>query len=209
MGAYEDFVEVFNALPFSGKLDFDKRTIATHRKLKVSSGVSGLYWNGSLAAIDKKTARGNGGDYYVYIWRHAWGEPFYVGSGKGDRWKNKNSRCDAFYPHLDKADAVVYMLLCGVDAHTARKFEQYTSVNLVEAGYVLANGDNNPNLMTELKHERMAKRCKEMEEHELMPVVQQAIVDILNDEPRVDYRITCEFLKTYGEEHFSTAHKAV
>ena len=207
MGAYEDFIAAVSAMPFSGKLSIDKRTNATRRYLEVESGVSKLYWDGILAAIDKNAVIAGNGDYFVYIWKHAWGEPFYVGSGKGHRWKDKNGRCDGFYPHLDQADAITYLVLRGVDAPTARLFEQYVSANLVEAGYSLVNGDNNPALLAARARERMMERCTKTESHELIPAVQAAVMKVLNDDPRCDYRITRSFVEGYGTAYFSTAHK--
>jgi hypothetical protein len=203
MGAYEDFVKAFDAMPFSGKLNMNRKVNATRSHLEVDRGVSKLYWDGYLCATDKMAAVAGDGDYYVYLWRHAWGEPFYVGSGKGDRWKSKQGRCDEFYPHLDKADAVTYLVLCGVDSKTARLFERYVSVNLVEAGYDLVNGDNNPKRFPEQGRERLIKRCAETESHELTPAVQKAVVKILGDDPRCDHRITHEFLERYGAGYFT------
>lgn len=206
MGAFEDFVEAFNAMSFSEKLKMDRNINISGRNLKISSGVSNLYWYGYLSAIDKKAVNAGDGDYFVYVWKHAWGDPFYVGSGQGRRWKEKQSRCDGFYQQLDKADAVTYLLLSGVDAQTARLFERYVSVNLVEAGYTLVNGDNNPGNLAGQARERMIRRCAKTESHELTPAVQNQLFKVLADEPQCDYRITREFLEKYGAGHFSAMH---
>ena len=81
-----------------------------------------------------------GGDYYVYLWKHMFGEPFYVGKGKGDRWKNIH-RNQTFTAHIEKGDAVIYKVITGLDHESALKYEKYVSWLLSNAGVILANQD--------------------------------------------------------------------
>lgn len=194
----------FENLSFVGKLVFNKQVMDVTHGSDVSWGVADLFWNGYLAKIDKHRVMGGGDRHYVYLWKHAWGDPFYVGCGTGDRWTTKKPRTDKFYPHMDKADAVVFKVLDGVDEHTARMFEKYISVSLVEAGYRLANGDNNPEFMTMSARDRILDSLSEIEAHELTPRVQKALLDILIYDCKCDYRITHCFRKKYGENHFSS-----
>jgi hypothetical protein len=202
MGAWEDFAESYNRSSFKDKVKYTRDVTMMSNRL--SYAVSSISWYG-YCKTETKYCVGVSGDeeYYVYLWRHAWGGPFYVGSGKGDRWVTKSPRCNDFYLHLNQADAVVYLVLSGVDSHTARLFEKYVSVNLIEGGYTLANGDNNTEYMTEQARERRIASCAEIDKHELAPKVQNAVLSILLDEPGCDYRATDEFLMRYGTEYFS------
>lgn len=207
MVSRDEWSLVFEKMSFCEKVAFTRRVMeATHNNY-IGYDLSSLYWNGYLKKTDKYCVLGSGGTYYVYLWRHAWGEPFYVGCGRGDRWTVKSPRCDDFYSHLDKADAVVYKVLDGVDSHTARMFEKYISVNLVEAGYALVNGDNNPSRMSEEKRIRAVESCVEIGELELSSLVQKATIDILKDEPKCDYRVTKEFIDRNGSDCFSRNFK--
>ena len=53
------------------------------------------------------------GDYYVYLWKHMFGEPFYIGKGKDNRWKSIQ-RNDSFTSHINKGDGVVYKVVYGI-----------------------------------------------------------------------------------------------
>lgn len=190
-------------MSFAEKLKFTKSVVNGQNTLVVGYDVTALHWDGYLGKYDNCRLKCGEGKYYVYLWRHAWGEPFYVGCGKSDRWCSKSGRCDDFYLHLDQADAVVYKILDGVDSHTARLFEKYVSVNLVEAGYTLANGDNNTEYMTDEARQRRIDNCKEIDEHELAPSIQEVLGKVLLDKPRVDYRVTDRFIMEYGADYFS------
>ena len=201
MGAYENFRESYEKSSFVEKIKFVKEINWFSNALGYE--VDSLYWYGYLRAIDEKCVSCDDGEYYVYLWRHVWGDPFYVGSGKNDRWLSKNGRCDDFYLHLDQGDAVVYKILKGVDSQTARLFEKYVSVNLIEAGYTLANGDNNPEYMTDAARGRRIKECEKIDDHELAPMVQNTILSVLNEHTKCDYRVTDAFLMKYGVDYFS------
>ena len=201
MGAYEDFIKSYEESSFVEKIKFIKNVKSVMSNLCL--GVSRLMWDGYLGNITKHEVRCSSGEYYVYLWRHAWGDPFYVGSGKNTRWIDKRGRCDDFYLHLDQADAVIYKVLDGVDSKTARLFEKYVSVNLVEGGYTLANGDNNTEYMTDDARQRRVDSCKEIDKHELASKVQKAVLDILYDDPECDYFITDKFIMEYGADYFS------
>lgn len=162
-----------------------------------------LQYDGYLTTYTREGICDGDGDHYVYLWRHAWGDPFYVGSGKGDRWTSKNGRCDDFYLHLDAGDAVVYRVLSGVDSKTAHLYERYVSANLSATGYALANGDNNAEYKSDEARERMLARCKQIEGLDLTKRIEGAVLNIIGHEPRCDYRITDHFLMEYGTDCFS------
>lgn len=159
--------------------------------------------DGYLASVTSEAARDDSGKYCVYLWKHAWGEPFYVGSGVGKRWKSKNPRCDGFYSHIDAGDAVAYKVLDGVSEKTARRYECYVSVCLSSAGFALVNGDNNVGRVGAGTEKRLKSLCSKIEKEELTREVEKALMRIINHNPGCDYRITNAFLKEYGTDYFS------
>lgn len=205
MEAYNDFQKWFDEAPFRDRLATVKQ-INDMYDGGVSYAAKRLTYDGYLEREKDFSFCAGDGEHYVYVWRHAWGDPFYVGTGKGDRWTNIHNRCAEFYPHIDKADAVVYLLLTGVDSKTARMFEKYVSVNLVEAGYTLANGDNNPRRSVGDAKKRLIESCSKIDSHPLAPKVQKAVVSILNHNVRCDYRVTCRFITENGADYFSRTH---
>lgn len=201
--AWDEWVKKVEESSFTDKIRIVKDINDRFCVGDVSHDVWKIGAYGYLMAYEKDSVYGGEGEYYVYLWKHAWGDPFYVGSGKNDRWLTKNPRCDDFYLHLDQADAVVYKILEGVDLHTSRLFEKYVSVNLVEAGYTLANGDNNPEYMTDAARARRVAECGEIDKHELAPNVQREVLRILNERTKCDYRVTDTFLRQHGTDYFS------
>lgn len=189
--------------PFAERILFSKQVEELFRPNMLVHGVNYLGWDGYLKKIESKCVRAGEDDCYVYLWRHAWGDPFYVGSGKGTRWTSKNGRCTDFYLHLDQADAVVYLVLDGVDAKTARLYENYVSVNLGRAGYTLANGDNNFEYATSASQQRMIEKCDKLAGTELTMRVENAVLSIIGDRPTCDYRITDAFIMERGADYFS------
>lgn len=82
------------------------------------------------------------GEYCVYMWLHADGTPFYVGSGKGNRWKSTN-RNDRFFEETAKLDTFVVKIVDGLTQEESREAEFCLSHYLSYNGYRLANWDNN------------------------------------------------------------------
>lgn len=204
MSNFNEWSKKIEELSFREKVQFVKGVNDMLRGNDINFEVSKIAWYGYLKEDESYKVCAGDNDYYVYLWKHAWGDPFYIGCGKGDRWTTKSPRCNDFYLHLDQADAVVYKVLDGVDSHTARIFEKYVTVNLVEGGYTLANGDNNTEYMTEAARVRRIESCEEIDRHELAPKVQNAVLSILNDRPRCDYRGTDEFIMRNGTDYFSS-----
>lgn len=199
----EEYNRWFESLSFSDKIQAVKGINDMVHVSGLATRASMLRYTGYLTTEDRECVSCDEGDWHVYVWKHAWGDPFYVGSGKNHRWTDKNPRCDEFFLHLDHGDAAVYLLLDGVDQKTAHLFEKYVSENLSEAGYSLANGDNNMAYASEAARERRRKAREEIEKHELAPLVQNAVMKMLNDEPKCDYRTTDAFLMKYGTDFFS------
>lgn len=81
------------------------------------------------------------GEYHVYMWLHADGTPFYVGMGKGDRWKNASARNERFFEETKKLDTWVCKLIDGLTQQEAREAEFCLSHYLTYNGYKLANHD--------------------------------------------------------------------
>lgn len=199
-----DFAKAFESLSFPDKLNLARRVGSSCGCALLSQGVSDLVWYGYLTTVLDKRVHENSGEHYVYVWRHCWGDPFYVGMGKGDRWTSRGGRCDEFYYHLDAGDAVVYMLLDGVDSKTAHEYERYVSGSLSLAGYELANRDNNTRTKSEQEIKRMMERCRESAGKDLTPRVEKAVLNIIQHKVSVaDYRVTDKFLRNYGSDYFS------
>ena len=206
MDAYKNMVDHITSLPFSEKLGAIKSINDFSRAGILRSSASLLSYSGYLKEFEEMGVYCDTGEHYVYLWKHAWGDPFYVGCGKNSRWKTKNSRCDDFYLHLDAGDAIVYMVLDGVDEKTARLYEKYVSVNLTRAGYTLANGDNNLEYMSPAARERFCTRCDSLDDDELTQRVQSTVLRILNHDAGCDYRVVDAFLMEYGTDYFSRNH---
>lgn len=203
VGTFDEYNRYFDGLTFAGKLDEVRRMELASAKLLVENRVSLVSFDGYLRALVTKAVQECAGNYCVYLWKHAWGEPFYVGSGTGNRWKSKSSRCDDFYLHIDAADAVVYKIIDGVDRNTARLYECYVSASLSAAGYVLANSDNNIAKSSDSEKERIISKCSLVEGSDLTKAVENAVFEVINHNPRCDHRITSAFLEKYGTDHFS------
>lgn len=194
------FIEVqtaYEALPFNEKLAF----ASCARKMGENHIATKIKWDGFLMCDERKAVNLGDGDYYVYVWKHAWGEPFYVGSGTGKRWVVKAPRNPRFYAHLDKGDAVVYKVVSGLDKEASLAYEAYVSVMLSAAGVELSNGDNNVyGKDKEVKGRRMAKCFGIPNEKE----IQDTLIDlVMRNESRADGHITTAFLEEFGTSYFT------
>ena len=83
---------------------------------------------------------GCGGNYYVYMWKHLDGTPFYIGSGKGNRWlaHGLKARTSDFLEHLNRKDAIVDIVSCGLTEEKAREAEFCCVHSLTAMGFNLA-----------------------------------------------------------------------
>ena len=81
-------------------------------------------------------------EYYVYEWiRLDYNEPFYIGKGKGDRWKDMNSRGDHFRNIVNKVPTAVIILNDNLTNDEALKTECWYIWQLRDIqGYNLVNG---------------------------------------------------------------------
>lgn len=138
MDAWEEAVKEFNSKSVTEKLKLSRavRDMTTGKNLIRLDGFVEAKSDMGLVLGD--------GNAYVYIWSHMGGDPFYVGSGVNDRWKDLHGRPDEFYAELDHGDAVLYKVVCGISVEDARQFERYISLALNSAGFVLTNKDNSP-----------------------------------------------------------------
>ena len=178
------------AMPFSGKLNFYR---AVNQFANSQCGM--VKYDGYLCADSNNCVQLGDGRYYVYVWKHNYGDIFYVGSGQGERWKVINPRCNEFYNNLDRADAIVYKVVSGLNEIDARRCERYLSVNLANAGFSLANHDFNcEHIPTDFSTE-------------VKDVAEKVIFDIINKEHPQECHKTMVFLKEYGEHYFSEKYK--
>ena len=192
-------------LPVYERFEMMRRSLGVLNTIDTS--VRALKYDGCLVQEFYSGVKNYESDFCVYLWKHCWGEPFYVGSGKGDRWKSLSSRCDEFYRHIDKADAAVCRVVSGVDQKTARKYEKYTSLLLSVAGYSLVNRDNViREHMTIEKARAFLDECNDSDDG-MIPKINSELVKIVGSVQRgCDYRVTESFLREYGNDYFSRTH---
>ncbi len=94
--------------------------------------------------------------YYVYMWVVDIGGaeyPFYVGKGKGGRWKSKASRSKEFLRFIETYECKPVKVVERLTNEVALAMEEQFKVKLVEYGLPLIDGEDN-------KEERM-RRHKE------------------------------------------------
>lgn len=204
---FEEVEETWKNYPIEKKIALScaAKTFVSRTNAEVKA--SQLRWDGYLFADESKALRLGDGEHYVYMWSHAWGAPFYIGSGKGDRWIARGNRNNDFFRHLDDADAVVRKLVVGLDERTARVYEEYISINLSVAGIELANHDNNITGKNEkIKAGRMA-RLEEIAKLENTGNVENVLVNtLMKTEPNADFKTTYTFWELYGRHFFSNEY---
>ncbi len=135
------------------------------------------------------------GEYCVYMWLHADGTPFYVGRGKGDRWKNSIARNERFFEETKKLDTLVCKVIDGLSAEESREAEFCLSHYLSYNGYVLANWDNNYHRSVDEKQadRRVGKFARLMQkEHNQLTVIQAK----LKMHP---YKLPCDYNLMYEQ----------
>lgn len=122
---------------------------------------------------------GESSGWYVYLWKHIDGSPFYVGSGKGDRWLNfkEHSRTNAFIKEIKKRDAIVYKLIDELDEQDARDAESCCIHYLSANGYNLAQTQWNYSLVK--KDDRKAERVNTYGEKMKNPICIKAVSVLL------------------------------
>lgn len=179
----------------------------TIQELQINTIVSHLKTSGCLRAVDDFAHVAGNGEYYVYVWFHLGGEPFYIGSGKGKRWLSK-VRNDDFPRQLDRGDAVVYKVLSGVDKKTALAYERYLAFCVSWVRDSLVNKDNNLGFISVGATVENIGFISEMENDYLTTKVEEAFVAILSknafsESSAIDIFAINRFLKHYGETYFS------
>lgn len=132
---FDEINKAFNSLDFRIRLSLTQQMESVIHTLKM------IKYDGYLKLKDCFAIHQNKGEYYVYLWKHMRGDIFYVGSGKGNRCVHKNRGME-FFEHLDKGDAIVYIVLDGTTKETARFYERYLSGCLSDIGQPLTNKDN-------------------------------------------------------------------
>lgn len=196
---YERACQEFEKMSFFEKLKLIKSTALLRYKYNF------IKYNGYVAERTNFAIANGDDEYYVYLWKHIDGDIFYVGSGKGDRYKNKN-RNDEFLRHIDKGDAVVYIVLCGVDSKTARFYERYLSGSFGMADYGLSNGDNNIIHIDKDKFERWLDDNKSKLDNELTRKIENTILNgiLLDKDFRADHFYSIQFFREEcGDTYFS------
>lgn len=196
------YIEEFNRQPYWERLRFSLAVNQSSHYTFFSP--ASIMWDGYVRAKDDFSVKESEGDCYVYVWRHMFGNPFYIGSGKGDRWTQK-FRNNKFLQELDKGDAVVYKVIDGIDRQIAFLYERYLSICLCRGGCILSNSDNianDTNVNTIDKWlssnyiELESKRCRNVEKAFDSIVMDRAFTC-------VDVMKSMKFVVDYGESYFS------
>lgn len=204
MDIYDEAVQSYNRMALDERVRLWRWS--AEARYSILTETVRLRLDGFLREFSERSARGEGGEHYVYVWKHANSLPFYVGSGCGDRYRTKENRPKEFYEHLDKADAVVYILCHGVDAQTARFYEKYASGAITLGGVELANHDNN--VFYTADAEKMKEFVRLAEKKPFTEKVKRVIMDccfVNDDKITVDDMYAKEaHLRECGEHYFST-----
>lgn len=203
MTTYEQMVSEFNKLTFPEKLK--ESAMIMERLHFAESGYysSAVAYDGYVEKREEFAANGDGGDYYVYLWKHIDGEIFYVGSGKNDRWLDR-FRKSPFLSEIDKGDAVVYKVIKNLNKSDSLFWESYISRALSAAGVRLTNADN-----ISRKAEDFEQFCGE-NETKLSTPFKKTVENVMVNEIMTDckfsrktYLKTEAFIERYGEHYFS------
>lgn len=147
------------------------------------------------------------GKCHVYVWKHMFGDIFYVGKGQDDRWL-KAYRNLEFSKHLDNADCVVYKIVDGISDKDARFYERYISYILSSAGYNLVNKDNNVEYkLNEDNFYSWADKNYNKAHGERMSLIFERLIEIIHDVDFSPYDCisTQAFLRIKGESFFSSS----
>lgn len=199
--AYENAKLALEKMSFSEKLNLIRKTslFRYHPSFIKFNGYVALKYDFALHVGDD--------EYYVYLWKHMDGDIFYVGSGHGERYKTKHGRDSEFFKHIDAGDAVVYMVLCGVDLQTARFYERYLSGSLSLADFPLANRDNNVFYIGADRYKRWLEDNKSTLDNELTHKIEDVVLNkILFDDkfPSSHFYEIQTFRKECGDTYFSS-----
>ena len=199
--AYERACREFEEMSFSDRVKFVKQSALLKHKYNL------IKYDGYVSLKYDFAISRDEGESYVYLWKHMDGDIFYVGSGQGERYKNKHGRSDDFFKHIDKGDAVVYMILSGVDVKTARFYERYLSGSLGLADCVLANKDNNILYIGEGKFNRWLKDNKSDLDNELTSEIENVIINrvLIDHDFRASHFYSIQaFREECGDDWFSS-----
>lgn len=191
--------DMYEQLSFAEKLQLAMRPEVQRVKINSTIHLDGY-------VCEKKyeyAVQGKSGEYYVYLWKHMYGEVFYVGMGHGNRMTCKR-RSHEFATHLDKGDVVVYRVLANVDQQTAREYERYITASFVQAGVKLVNRDNNPEKMS-AENKKTCTDRESLQNAEWAKAVEDAVFKILLDSNFTarDIIAVQRFLSEYGDHYFS------
>ena len=197
---HEELRRQWRAAPLYDKV---RDTIDINQRLEMHEWIS---YRGFVSAKDEFAHKTREGEYYVYIWKHMFGKPFYVGSGHGYRWIDIHCRNRLFYAELDKGDAVVYKVIDGLKEADARYFETYVSLSLDLAGVELSNLDNRVRASQVRNVEAYKERLSEMRNHAHALEVENVITDKILMDNAFNARDILEvrrFEKVCGERYFT------
>lgn len=198
--AFENLMRAYNTMPFPERVRFQKSVYYTD-----TWHCDSINWKGYVRTKSNFAIGRNEGEHYVYLWKHLGGDIFYVGRGEGDRWINKH-RKDDFLKHIDKGDAVVYMVLYDVDKQTAMFYERYISGCLSEGGYPLVNKDNNVHKMGVEKFHEWCRDNSALLSNELTTLVEDVILNKIIPDKDFGYSefvAIQNFRRMYGDTYFS------
>lgn len=142
---FNDLTKFCEGLSQEQKDDLCAKIEASRKMVDIRNYAGNLRYRDALAWDDKNAVVLGDGEYYVYMWSHIDGTPFYVGQGKGDRWRNRG-RNTMFFDHLQKHDAIIYKIAVGLTKEESLEAEFCCIHALSSVGYNLSNVTHNYNL---------------------------------------------------------------
>ena len=151
------------------------------------------------------------GEYYVYLWKHLDGDVFYVGSGKNNRCIQRNRGVN-FLKHIDKGDAVLYIVAQGLSKNGARFYERYISGCISFTGVQLVNKDNNIERIGFKKFEEWLQDNSEALSDPLTKDIEDIILNKILTDDKFSARTVLgisAFIELYGHSYFSDYYERV
>lgn len=197
---FEDFLKAAEKMTEEEKSSFNTRVEETKKYIEASVFASKMRYDRAFKKDSNCLLYGTG-EHCVYMWLHADGTPFYVGRGKGDRWKNSIARNERFLEETKKLDTLVCKVIDGLSVDESCEAEFCLSHYLSYIGYNLANGDNNyqRSVNQGQADRRVGKFTRLMQKEHNKLTLEQAKLKIHPYKMPCDYNLMYEqYVNNYG-----------
>lgn len=184
-GSYEEKMEAvreaYDALSEDQKAAFIESTERLAEHVKLLKNASNLRWHRCIDSFPHDGVKLGDGECYVYLWMHLNGAPFYIGSGKQNRWLSvgTGARNNLFEKATEKMDAVVYKVATGLDDQEARNIEFCLIHLLTYEGNFLAQRSHNYLIESEKTQIKSHQRYKKLRNFRVVQA-ERALYNILS-----------------------------